>query len=159
MSMNILLKENIKNLGRVGESVIVASGYARNCLIPQGKAVVVNNSNRAEIEEQLKELKQIEAKKYQGAEQYAKDIAKVGEIVIECNLNEDGKLFGSVGVSDIVDHYKAKGKEVLKKDINIVNAPIKEPGEYEIVFSPYADVKSIIKLKVVAKEQPEKQTS
>ena len=157
--MNILLKENIKNLGRVGDSVTVAAGYARNCLIPQGKAVVVNDSNREEIENQLKELKKIEAEKVKNAEKLAKEISSVGEIVIECNLNDEGRLFGSVGLNDIVDFYKAKNKEVLKKDINIVNAPIKEPGDYEVVFSPYAGVKTVISLKIVAKDQPEKTDS
>lgn len=150
--MNVLLKENIKNLGKVGDSVNVAPGYARNWLIPQGKVLLVNDTNRKEIDDRLKELKVAEDAKQKAAEKLVKEISGMGDVVLDCRLNEDGRLFGSIAVSNIVEYYKDKGKALQRKDLNIVNAPIKELGEYELVFSPYHGVKSIIKIKIVSSE-------
>ncbi|HJN37402.1 MAG TPA: 50S ribosomal protein L9 [Gammaproteobacteria bacterium] len=148
--MKVLLKENIKNLGKVGESVDVSPGYARNWLIPQGKVLLVNDANRKAIEDQLKGLKLIEATKQKEAQTLVDTIAALGDIVLDHRLNEEGRLFGSVGISNIVDYYKEKGQAVQRKDINLVNAPIKELGEYELVFSPYQDIKTVIKIKVIS---------
>ena len=103
--MKVLLKENIKNLGKVGDNVDVSPGYARNFLIPQGKVLLVNDENRKAIEDELKELKKIEETKRKEAQILADDITALGDIVLDYRLNEDGRLFGSVSLSNIVDHY------------------------------------------------------
>ena len=151
--MQVILLEKNEKLGNLGEVANVKSGYARNYLIPQGKAKPVNKANLAAFEIIRAELETKEAaalSEAQTKEAAMKDIV----CTISANAGEEGKLYGSVSPADIVESLHSQGFEVEKRDINMPEA-IRHTGEYEISVSIYAEVIVTVKVIVIATTENE----
>jgi large subunit ribosomal protein L9 len=151
--MQVILLEKNEKLGNLGDIANVKSGYARNFLIPQGKAKPANKSNMAAFETIRAELEAKEATALSDAQ--AKESAMTDIVcTISANAGEEGKLYGSVSPADIVENLLSQGIEVEKRDINIPEA-IRNTGEYEITVSLYAEVVAPVKVIVIAATEPE----
>jgi large subunit ribosomal protein L9 len=145
--MLVILKENVENLGRIGDVVKVADGYARNFLIPNRKVVAASEKNLSAIEHQKKMLEKKRASEKLSAEETAKKIAG-----FTCNISrktgEKDKLFGSVTANDIADSLKAGGIEVEKRSIHIPT-PIKALGVHTVEIKLLPEVIANLKVWVV----------
>ena len=151
--MQVILLEKNEKLGNLGDIANVKSGYARNFLIPQGKAKPANKSNMVAFETIRAELEAKEATALSDAQ--AKESAMTDIVcTISANAGEEGKLYGSVSPADIVENLLSQGIEVEKRDINIPEA-IRNTGEYEITVSLYAEVVVPVKVIVIAATEPE----
>lgn len=148
--MEIILLDKIANLGGLGDQVSVKSGYARNFLFPQGKAVPATQANIKVFEERRAELEAKIATDLAAAEERAQKINALDPIVISSKAGDEGKLFGSIGTKDIADAVTAAGVEVQKSEVLLPNGTLRETGEYDIELHLHADVFASIKLQVVA---------
>lgn len=149
-NIQVVLKDDVVNLGKSGELVRVKPGYARNYLIPRGLAAVATRSNIAQVEHE-KQVAIARAAKLRGdAESVAKRInGTVVEVAVQAG--EEGKLFGSVGTKDIADALKKKGHEIDRKRIQL-HEPIKSVGERDLEVRLGYDVSATIKVVVKALE-------
>ncbi|MFC0445284.1 50S ribosomal protein L9 [Pseudidiomarina halophila] len=148
--MEIILLDKIANLGGLGDQVSVKSGYARNFLFPQGKAVPATQANIKVFEERRAELEAKIAADLAAAEKRAEKINALDPIVISSKAGDEGKLFGSIGTKDIADAVTAAGVEVQKSEVLLPNGTLRETGEYDIELHLHADVFASVKLQVVA---------
>ena len=147
--MEVILLERVANLGNLGDRVKVRSGYGRNFLVPGKKAVPANAANIAEFESRRAELEKAAAEVLATAQSRAEAIAAIGQITIKANAGEEGKLFGSIGVTDIVDAASAAGITVERREVSLPEA-IRNVGEFEISFQLHSDVAQSIQLTVEA---------
>ena len=147
--MEVILLERVANLGNLGDRVKVRSGYGRNFLVPSKKAVPANEVNIAEFEARRAELEKAAAEVLATAKSRAEQIAGVGSITIKANAGEEGKLFGSIGVTDIVEAAAAAGITVERREVSLPEA-IRNVGEYEVSFQLHSDVAQAIQLTVEA---------
>lgn len=146
--MEVILLEKVGKLGKIGDKVAVKSGYGRNFLLPQGKAIMATAANVAEFEARRAELEAAAAAKLSEAEVRA---AKINElsITIEANAGDEGKLFGSIGTRDIAEAATAAGVEVDKSEVRLPEGALREVGEFEIDVQVHSDVTATLKLSVV----------
>lgn len=149
--MEIILLEKVVNLGDLGDKVNVKSGYARNFLIPQLKAVMATKEKVAEFEQRRAELEKLAADKLAAATKRATAIAKVS-IVIPHKAGDEGKLFGSVGTVDIAAALTAAGAEVSKHEVRLPEGIIRQIGEFDIDINLHADVTETVKVSIVAED-------
>jgi len=147
--MEVILLERVANLGNLGDRVKVRSGYGRNFLVPSKKAVPANEANIAEFESRRAELEKAAAEVLATAQSRAEAIAAVGSITIKANAGDEGKLFGSIGVTDIVEAASAAGIEVERREVSLPES-IRNIGEYDVSFQLHSDVAQNIKLTVEA---------
>lgn len=147
--MEVILLERVANLGNLGDRVTVRSGYGRNFLVPSNKAVPANEANIAEFESRRAELEKAAAEVLAAAQSRAEAIAAVGSITIKANAGDEGKLFGSIGVTDIVEAASAAGIEVERREVSLPEA-IRNVGEFEVSFQLHSDVAQTIKLTIEA---------
>ncbi len=147
--MEVILLEKIANLGDLGDKVNIKSGYGRNYLVPQGKAVPATPEKLAEFEKRRAELEKIAAEKLATAEKRAADISKL-EVVIAQKAGEEGKLFGSVGTQNIADAITESGSKVEKHEVRLPEGVIRHTGEYEITINLHTDVNATLLVKIVA---------
>lgn len=136
--MNVILLEKINKLGELGSVVTVRNGYARNYLVPMGKALLASRKNRARFDAERAEHE----RRQEGARGAAKALAEQASeltVVISRAAGNSDKLFGSVTNSDIANFFKEKGVEIPRKVIEL-NAPIKTLGEHEIRLRLHSDV-------------------
>ena len=148
--MEVILLEKVRNLGDLGEQIKVKSGYGRNFLIPQGKAVMATKDNIAKFEERRAELEAKAAELLAAAEARAAKLAELDVITIGANAGEEGKLFGSVGASDIADAITAAGAEVAKSEVKLPEGAIRQTGEFELMIQLHTDVTQSVNIAVVA---------
>ena len=137
--VEVVLKENLEHLGSIGDVVRVRRGYARNYLLPRGLAVVASRGNVRQIEHEKEVQAQRVAKLRSEQEHLLEELGKV-VVMVAKEAGEDGKLFGSVTSSDVIEGLKAKGveTEIDKKKLIMPDHPIKEVGSYEVgVKLPY----------------------
>ena len=149
--MNVILLENVENLGGIGDLVRVKPGYGRNYLLPQGKAALATPDNIKEIEKRRAELEKVAAEELVKAKQRAYGVVGV-EIVIKANAGSEGKLFGSVGPIDIADALAAVQVEVERSEIRMPEGPIQEVGDYKIGVHLHAEVNAEISVQVIGSE-------
>ncbi|MCW3480392.1 50S ribosomal protein L9 [Neisseriaceae bacterium JH1-16] len=147
--MQIILLEKVANLGQLGDVVNVKNGYARNFLIPQGKAKRANAANLEAFEARRAELEAKQAEILADA-QARNEKLNGSTVTIEQKAGVDGRLFGSVTNADIAEAIVAAGVEVLRSDVRLPNGPLKAIGEYELEIALHHDVVSQIKVVVVA---------
>ena len=151
--MQVILLEKNEKLGNLGDIANVKSGYARNYLIPQGKAKPANKVNLAAFEIIKAELEAKEASDLSDAQ--AKESAMTDIVcTITSNAGEEGKLYGSVSPADIVENLHSQGFDVEKRDIHMPEA-IRYIGEYEVTVSLDADVLVTVKVNVIAATENE----
>jgi len=149
--MQVILLERVQNLGELGDSVKVKPGYARNFLIPQGRAVIATSANLAEFEAKRAELERQEAEALAAVQARAQALEGT-EITIARKTGEEGKLFGSVGPQDIADALTAAGMEVGRHEVRLLSDTLRQIGDYEVGVHLYADVEASITVHVVAEE-------
>ena len=147
--MEIILLDKIANLGGLGDKVTVKSGYARNFLFPQGKAVPATKVNVEKFEARRAELEAKIAEQHAAAQARADKIAALGEVTIASPAGDEGKLFGSVGTRDIANAITAAGVEVTKSEVKLPVGTLRETGEFEIDLQIHSDVTATIKLVII----------
>jgi len=147
--MNVILLENVENLGGIGDLVKVKPGYGRNFLLPQGKAALATPENMKAIEERRAELEQLAAEEVRKAKERAKSIDGV-ELVIPANAGSEGKLFGSVGPLDVAEALAAIQVEIERAEVRMPDGPIGELGEYVVGVHLHSDVNAEVTVRVVA---------
>jgi len=149
--MQIILLEKIVNVGNLGDVVKVKSGFARNYLIPQGKAKRATPENIAALEAKRAELEAAAAAKLTAAQEQA---AKLEGLRIEIlqKAGVDGRLFGSVTNVDVVDALKAQGFVVQKADVRLPAGPLKQVGEHALVVALHSDAVANITVNVIGEQ-------
>jgi large subunit ribosomal protein L9 len=146
--MQIILLEKIANVGNLGDVVKVKNGFARNFLIPQGKAKRATPENLKAIEAKRTELEAAASEKLVSAQGVAEKL-EGQSIRISQKAGVDGRLFGSVTNVDIVEALKAQGVTVEKAMIRMPEGPLKHTGEFPITVAPHTDVVAHITITVV----------
>jgi large subunit ribosomal protein L9 len=149
--MQIILMEKVVNLGNLGDLVKVKDGFARNFLIPQGKAKRATPAAKAEFEARRAELEKAAADKLTAAQEYAGKI-EGAVVTIARKAGVDGRLFGSVTNHDVADGLAALGFEVEKSGIRMPMGPLKAVGESELQVALHTDVLATIKVVVVGEQ-------
>ncbi len=148
--MDVILLENIRSLGRLGDKVAVKPGYGRNFLIPQGKAVMATADNLAAFEARRADLEAKQAEKRTAAQARGAQLAEIGSVSVTRRAADEGKLFGSVSPADVAAAITAAGVAVDKSEVTIPDAPVRFIGEYEVVVHLHAEVDQTMTLQVVA---------
>ena len=146
--MNVILLENVENLGSIGDLVKVKPGYGRNYLLPQGKAALATPENMKEIEARRAELEKAAAEELAAAKTRAGAIEGM-ELVIPANAGPEGKLFGSVGPIDIADAFEKVQVEVERSEVRMPEGPIQELGEFTVGVHLHPEVDVDITVRVV----------
>jgi large subunit ribosomal protein L9 len=149
--MEVILLEKTRNLGDLGDKVSVKSGYGRNFLIPQGKAVPATASNLAVFEQRRAELEANALENFKLAEERKAQISNL-KIVIAAKSGDEGKLFGSIGTRDIAEAISKAGANLEKKEVLMPAGPIRQTGEYQIALQLHSDLQFTITLTVVAED-------
>jgi large subunit ribosomal protein L9 len=149
--MELLLKEDVDNLGARGDLVKVKPGYGRNYLLPRGLAIQATPGNKKQIELQRKALLKKEAAERDTATQQA-DLLKEVTLVFTRKVGEHGILYGSVTSMDIAEALAAKGYEIDRRRV-LLKEPIKEPGEFEAPIKLHREVTTGIKVVVRSEEE------
>jgi large subunit ribosomal protein L9 len=146
--MEVILKQDVTGLGYKNDTVKVKAGYGNNYLIPNGFALIANDSNKRLISENVRQAAHKAAKIKQDAEALA---AKVGDLTIEVGTKagESGKIFGAVTALQIADVLKAKGFDIDRKKVHLKETP-KQLGTYTATLDLHKEVKHDIQVKVVA---------
>jgi large subunit ribosomal protein L9 len=145
--MEVILREHVDNLGRRGDVVKVAAGYARNYLLPQRLALPVTEASRRQIDREREKAEARDAEEKAAAEASAQRIASV-EISIARRVGENQTMYGSVTSADIAQALAAKGFQVEKRRIHLPDA-IKSLGEHTVPVRVHRDVTADVKVKVV----------
>ena len=147
--MNIILLERVGNLGDLGEEVNVKNGFARNFLIPNGKAVRATEDNRQVFEKQRNELESVAKTKLCDAEARA---SKLDDVVVNLvvRASEEGKLYGSIGTVEISRALSEQGAEISKAEVRMPDGVIRSIGQYEVDIQMHADVARTVPVNVVA---------
>jgi len=147
--VEVILLEKIVNLGDLGDKVNVKSGYGRNFLIPQNKAVPATRENIAAFEVRRAELERVEQEKMAQAQERAGQVNGL-DITLTAKAGEEGKLFGSITVRDIVEAAEKRGVEIDKSEVHLPEGPIRALGEYEIQVQLHPEVEATIRIGVIA---------
>lgn len=147
--MNVILLDRIHNLGNLGDKVHVKPGYGRNYLIPQGKAVPATAANIALFETKRAELEKEVAAKTAVAKTRAAKLEAL-TLTIPVLVGDEGKLYGSVGATEIVNAIMALGVEAAKQEVQLPNGPLREVGDYEVeMHLHHGDVIAKVKVSIV----------
>ncbi len=150
--MEVILLQKVDNVGGIGDKVRVKSGYARNYLIPQGKATLATAANIAVFEARRAELEAKAAAELKAAQARAKKIE--GKIVkISAQSGTEGKLFGSVGTVDIAEALEKLGVEVERSEVRMHDGPLRVVGEHKIELHLHADVNVEVTVVVESEEE------
>lgn len=148
--MEVILLQNVRNLGTLGEKVKVKPGFARNFLIPQSKAVFASKANLEKFEQRRAELEKIAADTHAKAQARKAVIEAVPTLVIAAKVGEEGKLFGSIGVRDVAEALANAGVQVEKREIVMAQGGFRMIGDYEINIELESDVTAVVKLNIIA---------
>jgi len=145
--MEVILREHVDNLGKRGEIVKVADGFARNYLLPRKLALPATEGNRKHVERERKIMETREAQEKAGAEAIATRLATV-DIAITRRVGDTEQLYGSVTAADIVEFLKSKGFDVDRRKL-ILPEPLKALGEFDVPLKLHREVTVPLKVKVV----------
>ena len=149
--MEVILLSKVDNLGDLGEKVKVRPGYARNYLIPSGKAKFATAENLAEFEARREELEKLAAESRASAEARKAELDGAAISITAKSVGE-GKLFGSIGMVDIVKALNEAGKSVEKKEIRLPDGSFRHAGEYQVDIHLHTDVNATINLEIIGEE-------
>lgn len=147
--MQIILLDKVANLGSLGDQVNVKAGYARNFLIPQGKAVPATKKNVEFFETQRAELEAKLTDALKAAEERAAEINALVKVTIASKAGDEGRLFGSIGTRDIADAVKARGINVSKSEVRLPNGVLRTVGEHEVSFQVHGEVFAKVMIDIV----------
>lgn len=149
--MQVILLEEVQNLGNLGDEVKVKSGYARNYLIPYGRAVIANKENRAAFEARRTELEQVHDEALAKARERA-DKMDGTSVQLVRKVSEEGKLFGSVSTLDIAEAMQTAGHDLQKSEIHLGAGPLKDVGDHEIAVTLHPEIDIKITVSIVGEE-------
>lgn len=147
--MEVILLDKVGKLGAIGDKVTVKSGYGRNFLLPQGKAVAATAKNVADFEARRAELEATAATKIAEAQTRAAKLVEL-TVTIAANAGDEGRLFGSIGTRDIAEAVTTAGVAVSKAEVRLPQGALREIGQYDIDIQLHAEVIQAVKLVVVA---------
>ena len=156
--MNVILLDNVENLGDIGDLVTVKPGYGRNYLLPSGKASLATPANIKEFEVRRAELEK-QADEESASAKARAELVQGMELVITANVGAEGKLFGSVGPIDITEACAKVGVEVARSEVRMPDGPIHEVGDFTVGLHFHSDVNADITVKVVGEEVPDEEAS
>lgn len=147
--MQVILMEKIGRLGNLGDQVKVKPGFARNFLIPKGKAIPATQENVAVFEKRRAELEKAAAETLKAAQARAQ--ALTGMVVtIAARAADEGRLYGSIGTREIAEAISKAGAKVEKSEISLPTGPLRQIGEQEIHVHLHSDVHTVVKINVIA---------
>jgi large subunit ribosomal protein L9 len=146
--MQVILLEKVRNLGNLGDQVNVKSGYARNFLLPQAKAVMANEANKAKFEARRAELEKKQAESMAAAQARAAKM-EGATVRISAKASDEGKLFGSVSNIDIAEALSKLGFELNRSEVQMPNGPIKNIGDHEVFAALHPEITVKIVVSVV----------
>jgi large subunit ribosomal protein L9 len=150
--MEVILFEKVDRLGTIGDLVNVKAGFARNYLLPQGKAKIATDANKAEIESRRAEFEKLAAEELSAAQKRREQIELLS-ISITAKSGTEGKLFGSIGNADVAAAITEAGVEIEKRDVRLPDGPIRQAGEYEITLHLHTDVNAVAKITIIGEEE------
>ena len=150
--MQIILLEKVVNLGQLGDVIRVKDGYARNFLIPSGKAQRATKKAIEEFEARRAEIEKIQAERLATALAQAAKLSEFGTITLTQKAGVDGRLFGSVTNADIAAYLKKLGFEVEKAMVRMPSGPLKTIGEHDVEVVLHTDADAAIKINVVPEQ-------
>ncbi len=146
--MKVILKEDVKDVGHIGEMLTVKDGYARNFLLPRGLALEANPKNIKALEHEKRKIQEMVKKAKSGAEEVASKVSAV-TLTIKAKVGEEEKLFGSVTVMDIAEALKKEGLDIDRKKI-VLEEPIKRLGIYKVGVKVHPEVSAQFTVQVVS---------
>ena len=147
--MEVILLEKIANLGNLGDKVTIKSGYGRNYLVPQGKAVPATVTKIAEFEARRAELEKAAHEKLASAQKIGNELSKI-QVEIAHKAGDEGRLFGSIGTHNIAEAITTAGIAIEKHQIRLPHGTIRHIGEYAIDINLHSDVIVTLTIKIVA---------
>lgn len=147
--MDVILLEKIGRLGGLGDKVSVKPGFARNFLVPEGKAVLATEANTAKFEARRAELEAAAAETLRAAQTRATALNELN-VTIAARAADEGRLYGSLGTREIAEAITKSGKNVQKSEIRLPNGPLRDIGEHTIAVQLHSDVSVNVKVNVVA---------
>jgi len=149
--MDIILLEKVANLGNLGDRVAVRSGYARNFLLPKGKATLATPANVEKFEARRAELEKVALANLAGAEG-RKARLEGFKLAITAKAGSEGKLFGSIGTADIAEAATAAGHPLERSEVRLPGGPLRTVGEHVVVVHLHTDVNVELPVTIVAEE-------
>ncbi len=147
--MQLILLERMRNLGDLGDEVTVKSGYGRNFLLPQGKAVRATPKNREEFESRRADLERHSQEVLTQANARAAQLEGVS-VTIAARAGDEGRLYGSVGPREVAEALEHTGAEVTKAEVRMPVGPIRNTGEFEVEVQTHFDVVTTVRVVVIA---------
>lgn len=147
--MEVILLEQVENLGTIGDKVNVKSGYGRNFLLPQGKATLATPENIAVFEARRAELEARQAEEFAAAKARADKLEGL-VLSIAAKVGSEGKLFGSLGTIDIADAVTAAGVEIQRSEVRLPDGPLRTVGAHELEVHLHSDLNATITVNVVS---------
>ena len=149
--MEIILLQKVANLGNIGDRVKVKPGYGRNFLLPQGKATLATPDNIAKFEARRAELEKSAGEELSAAQTRAKKLEGF-KLSLTAKAGGEGKLFGSVGTSDIAEATSKAGFEIERSEVRLPHGPIRQAGEHIVQLHLHTDVTVDLPVTIVAEE-------
>jgi large subunit ribosomal protein L9 len=149
--MDVILLEKVANLGTIGDRVKVKSGYGRNFLLPKGKATLATAANVARFEARRHELEKHASDQLANAQTRAEKL-KDFKLTIPAKAGTEGKLFGSIGTSDIAEAASKAGHTVARSEVRLPTGPLRMIGEYAVELHLHADVNVALPVVIVPEE-------
>jgi large subunit ribosomal protein L9 len=149
--MDVILLQKVANLGNIGDRVKVRSGYGRNYLLPGGKATLATPDNVKRFEARREELEKLAREQLSGAEERAAAM-KDFKLTITAKAGTEGKLFGSIGTSDVAEALTKAGFKVERSEVRMPNGPLRTVGEHSVGLHLHADIDVPLTVLIVAEE-------
>lgn len=149
--MEVILLQKVRNLGALGDVVRVKPGFARNYLIPYGKAISATDGNKARFEQERAEFERKQNETLAAAKARAEKMTGMTLQVVR-KVSDEGKLFGSVSIRDICDTAKANGFELERTEVHLPSGPLKDIGDHEVGVSLHPEVNFNIIVSVIGEK-------
>jgi large subunit ribosomal protein L9 len=149
--MDVILLEKVANLGNLGDRVAVRSGYARNFLLPKGKATLATPANVAKFEARRAELEKIQRENMADAEGRKAQFEGF-KLSLTAKAGSEGKLFGSIGTADIAEAATAAGYKLLRSEVRLPSGPLRAVGDHVVVVHLHTDINVELPVTIVAEE-------
>jgi large subunit ribosomal protein L9 len=149
--MEVILLQKVANLGNIGDRVKVRSGFGRNYLLPAGKATLATADNIARFEARRAELERLAREQLSSAAERA-EAMKDFRLVIQAKAGTEGKLFGSIGTSDIAEACSKAGFKVQRSEVRLPSGPLRMVGDHAVTLHLHADVDVPLTVSIVAEE-------
>jgi large subunit ribosomal protein L9 len=149
--MEVILLQKVANLGNIGDRVKVRSGFGRNFLLPQGKATLATPENIARFEARRAELERLAREHLQSAEDRAAAM-KDFKLTIQAKAGTEGKLFGSIGTSDIAEAGTRAGFRIERSEVRLPSGPLRMLGEHVVNLHLHADIDVPVQVSIIAEE-------